>query len=648
MKFTLIALMALSLIGCGNNPQVSFKGAGESQVATLLPTVDAVNLEPLLILRQKGSETELPLDFGTLKTGEKITKDWEMVNVGTAPALKISIPKTIGIYKITNVDCKDSLDIKKLCNLTAEITGRDEKTENEIISIPYEGAEGKVFNLTKPLIAIVINPPVITPTPVGRLVLTPKNHPGGSILLQDVEVGQKSEIQLELRNVGDARVSKIKLPEVNAPYVLKSTNCPVALEKGEACDIFLEYSPVNPKQDNLNYRVQYNDDKNTDQIIVANSIRNVAAAKLEVVDSQINQDIYDMVNVRPETLSPFQEIRGIDVGTLRLNREITFPVLLNNLGGANAIVTEIKDFQGSVISFNRGPFPGKNGTCSNYIASGRCALDIKVKPSEVNKFSDLIEISYQDGRGNLRRLTLVLFGRVREEESSVQCKTIIARSSSEQSQVIRRLDGMSLYKLPYKTKAGTAELEVLFNNDSNNNLRMTRNNESIVAPSVKNAMIQFGFAIDKLDLQKYNSVRLELDILKVSTEGARFDTTEVLCLNENRACSGTYFIDSHFRSLNTRNYNMVGNYFSTELLRSSPESLTSLKALLAPRGLVAKGEAARTDNLFRLKKKLSLESLAGDLKNVSMPEGLNFILADDSTLLALPRLILESESGKCE
>ncbi len=93
---------------------------------------------------------------------------------------------------------------------------------------------------------------------------------------------------------------------------------------------------------------------------------------------------------------------------------------------------------------------------------------------------------------------------------------------------------------------------------------------------------------------------------------------------------------------------MVGNYFSTELLRSSPESLTSLKALLAPRGLVAKGEAARTDNLFRLKKKLSLESLAGDLKNVSMPEGLNFILADDSTLLALPRLILESESGKCE
>lgn len=647
MKIALLALMVLSLTGCGRNPQITRKT--NNQQESLLPTLEPRNMEPQLILRDKELKQEGPYSFGDVKIGDKAVRFWEIVNIGLVNANSIVIPKVIGEFRVTNINCKDQLAVQESCDLKVEIESQKEKLEIEKLTISYADVDGKTFKLEPTLAANIKNSPVVVePELVGRLILIPKNNPQGIILLKDVAIGEKSSIQLELKNVGEASVSKISLPELNAPYVLKSHNCPATLAVAASCDIFFDYSPQEAQIDHLNFSVKYNDDKNVEQVVLANAVRLVTAAKLELVDGIINQDIYDMLSIKPESLSPFQEIRGIDLGTLKVNREVTIPVILNNIGGANAIVTAVKDLQGGIISFNQGPFPGKNGTCSNYMGTGKCSLDIKVKPTDLKDIQDVFEISYQDGRGNLRRLTVVMFAKVKEGHPTLACKTITARSSSEQSEVIKRLNAQSLYKLPYKLKVGTAALDVLFNTDSNLNLRMTRNNETLVAPSVKNAMIQFGFDVDKNELLKYKSVKLELDILKVSTEGAKFDTTEVLCLNENRSCSGTFFIDSHFSTLNTKNYSMISNYFSAELLRSSPENLTTLKAQLAPRGLVAAREAAKSDNLFRLKKKLSLESLAGDLKNVGFPDGLNFVLADDSVLLSAPRLILETESEKCE
>jgi hypothetical protein len=141
---------------------------------------------------------------------------------------------------------------------------------------------------------------------------------------------------------------------------------------------------------------------------------------------------------------------------------------------------------------------------------------------------------------------------------------------------------------------------------------------------------------------------MELDILKIGTEGSRFDTTEIVCLNENRTCSGTYFIDSNFSPLKTTNYKINSQLFSGELLRSArenPESLDHILSLTATKGLV---NLNQNYSVFRLKKRISLRDLFGDyISSEDSGNGLNLILADDSLLLGLPKLILESDQNSC-
>jgi hypothetical protein len=285
------------------------------------------------------------------------------------------------------------------------------------------------------------------------------------------------------------------------------------------------------------------------------------------------------------------------------------------------------------------------------IPKGKCSLNVKVTPTDLGNIHDLVEITYQDKRGSLRRLSLLLFASVKEE-TIVECKSLIARSIVEQSKVVSSLTAAGKYKLPYRLKStvSSAALGLAYNTQSNHNLRMSKNSDSLVVPSNHNVMVQFGFEISKEELLKFKSAKIELDILKISTEGAKFDTTEILCLNENKHCSGTFFIDSNFSHLNTSNYVMQSNYFSQELLRSSAQDITSLREILSTHGsFSAQGAAPAHSRIFRLKKSFPLMSLFGSIKgdSLDLSKGLNFILADDSVLISAPRLILESDDVAC-
>lgn len=640
MKVLMVFLPFLMLASCGKNPHVEAK---KKNLEVLAPLVQTLEAAPELVLRDKASHKEGLLDLGSVKSGESSSVSLELINVGKGRAISIMIPKKIGKFTVENINCDGDLNAEESCELKGLYTGQDEKTDQEKITISYasekQSKEASIY-----LVASTRNPvPVKEDEPI--LTITPKNFPSGPVLMKDVAVNDVVLVQLEILSVGKVSATDVKLPSLSAPFRLKSQDCPATLEPGSFCTVFLEYAPTSEGQGQLEFSVDYNQ-KKVSQIITGTSKVYQEAGKLEVVDGTINIEIYEILQIKPEELSPLQEVRGIDLGVLAVNKEKVFRIEIKNAGAYEAVVTSLRGFQSPLFSFTGGVYPGTGGTCGMTFKKGSCFLEIKVVPNEIKNIHDLIEFTYADGRNQTRRLSLLIFASVKEERLYL-CKTIEARNSAEQAASQNYLSSQGLYKLPYKTKSPKASLSTLMNISSNQNLRFSKHGESLVVPSIHNAMIQFGFDITKEELAKYKSVRLELDILKVSTEGAKFDTTEVLCLNENRRCSGTFFIDSNYSTLNSSTYMIQSNYFSLELARSTPENLSSLRTLLAGRGLVASGEA-KNSSLFRLKKQFPLSSLFGDFRNVGLPKGLNLILADDSLLLTMPKLILESDQEGCD
>lgn len=640
MKTTMVlALSIVMLSSCGRNPHLVRKDL----IETALPSLEPVKISPLLILREKLSKKEQPFNLGELKVGDKASLDLELVNVGTDTARNVKIPTLVGNFNIINIDCSPEVQIAEICNLKIEITAPAPTTEPiaEAFRIAYSNTND-LFHADSTLVASVKAPSAPVSVPKPDVIIIPKNTSSGIVYLKDVPLNEERIVTLEVRNIGNAVAEDLTLPKLSAPYKLISENCQDKLAPADFCEVIFSYTPIAVKEDKMNFDITYSELKTT-QLILANAVKLIVPAKIDVTDGIITQDIYDIIDVKPEMLSHLQEVRGIDLGSLLLGKEVSIKVALNNAGEASAKIIDVKGFQTPEFKMD-GTFPGVGGNCSLNL-KGSCEFVVKVTPKELKNIHDLIELTYEDGNGNKRRLSLVLFASVKTETIAA-CKTIVARNGVDQSIALQKLGAN--YKLPYKTKVGTAALSLLYNTDSNKNLRFTNSSGSVVVPSVKNAMVQFGFNITEEELSKYKSVQVELDILKVGTEGAKFDTTEVICLNEVKKCSGTFFIDSNFSHLNTPNYDMYSNFFSSELLRSSQTNVSSLKEVLAGKGLVANGVGLATDSVYRLKKKFPLHTLFGKTKGIDMSQGLNFVLADDSHLLTMPKLILESSPAECK
>ena len=645
MQFNLFALL-LFLVSCGQNPHLKIK----PKIGALDPNVNPVTATPELILREKGSKKEGVVDFGNLKKGQLHSRQLELINVGQVSAQGIIIPSEAGLFNIENLNCPEVLERGQSCDLNVKINTSKEGVESSTITVEYDPVNQKPQRNVKSFLLALVQSEV-SPA-AAKLVFIPKNYPTGLILLKDIPLFETKRIELELRNVGEVSATNLRFSEISAPYNLLKTNCSTELESGSFCSLEIEYTPTNIQEDSLVLLASskfFEKNINAVQEIKGNGIKLNLAAKIEVVDGEISQDIYEILGVNPESLSPYQEVRGVDVGILTTQMPLRFKLKLKNIGDNSAKIIKIRHPESDEFKYTLGNYPGEKGTCSMSIEKGECVVEILVSPKEIRNISDLLEITYDDGNGITRRLSILLFASVREKQVVV-CKTISARSNTDHREVIKKLIDINSYKLPYKTSspATAATLQTLFNLESNMTVRSENEVSNYVVPTVKNAMVQFGFDITKTELSKYPSVKIEVDILKIGTEGAKFDTTEVLCLNENRVCSGSFFIDSNFSPLKTTNYKLNSQLFSGELLRSAsenPESLDHIFSLTANKGLVSKSD---NYSVFRLKKRIPLKDLFGDYTNFeNFENGLNLILADDSLLLSLPKLVLETDLNSC-
>lgn len=642
MRLTLLVMALAALTSCGQNPHLKVR----PKLEVLNPELDPITVNSLLIMRQKGSKKDGVIDFGKIKIGDTSSREVELINIGKAKSTNIQIPNQIGSYFIDNISCSDSLEVSSKCDLNITLKGENEGLQTETLEVAYDTNTRGSDNTAKAYLVGEVEKNVQR---ISKLVFTPKNFRSGLIVLKDIPLLEKKRIELELRNVGETDVSNLTFSEIKIPYKLESSDCGTELAVDKFCSLVIEYQPTQVAQDDLDLVAtsKTNGGPQASQQIKANSVKLNQPAILDVVDGVIHQDIYRILEINPETLSPLHYVRGVDVGILKKGNPISFRLKLQNVGQHPASVTNIRHLKGPEFSYTNGQYPGLNGTCSMNISKGGCVVDILVTPSESKNIYDLVEITYQDGHGQTRRLSVLLFASVGEREL-VACKTIDARSSDKQREIVTKLTNSGGYKLPYKLQSTTtkAKLQLLYNQDSNLTVR-SLSQQNAVIPIVKNAMVQFGFDITQEELSKYPSVRLELDIFKIGTEGSKFDTTEILCLNENRSCSGTFFIDNNYGALKTNNYRMNTSLFSTELLGSAFENAESLRHIFNQMGTQGVISNSSSYSTFRLKKRLAIKELVGSYNIQNSIHGLNFIVADDSLLLGVPKLVLESDFASC-
>ncbi len=644
----------LILQACGKNPHLSKAASKGSSVVTQLSpqTAQAAQTSPDLILRDKKSGREGLLDLGTSRTGERLTREWELVNVGDGTAHDITIPEKIGQFLITNIDCGNELKPKENCSLVGEIETFKSPTEKNVLEIDYKNEKHQP---RKTQTAIVAQKEIVAPGPVAEVkkanvILVNKNDPSGVVILKDIPVGETREILLELRNVGNLDAQDVILPTVKEPFTIKNINCTKVLKINKSCDIVIVYQPKTPGESRVTLDIDYAPSAGTQEQVqtqvIATAVEVKKPATLALEGGVINQDIYNLLNINPENLSPYHLIRGIDLGTLIKGQDQKFTLVINNNGtGSAAQLTEL-------IKFKSPYFELAGGSCvSGVKIEKKCDLNIIVHAKDLGKIHDVIELTYLDGAGNTRRLSVLTYALVKEVAVPKICKeSKAARDVIAQMKKLGEMNTAGSYKLPYKRSGETAaKLGLLTNTESNQSIRIDFKGNSYVVPSVHNAMVQFGFNLSQNDIESLSDIKVELDILKLTQEDVKFDATEVLCINEIKKCSGAFFFDSNYRVLNTKNYELVNNQFSKELLKSvitDPSSL-ACEQTIGTNHAHKKQSAATTTH--RLKTQISLKEMfkLSDeelIKIVKSKNGINFVLADDSLLLSTPRLVIEKKS----
>jgi hypothetical protein len=486
------------------------------------------------------------------------------------------------------------------------------------------------------------------------LVLKAKNSNEGPILFPETEINQTLTRELELINKGEKNATQIIFNNLPKEFKISDNECKSTLEGLKSCSLKLSFSSSKVGSFNSLIKVDYQREQNKLSVSLTASAQAThlkLPAHLDIQGSSLGKDDLAqfnqyLPNLNQGSLKEYvsHDIRVLNLGEKNLSSSDQILTMIND-GEMNAQIMSISGLEQGLIKFKGSTYPGLKGTCSKNVKSGDCLMQINLSPLLPGRLSDVLNIVYDDGRNNKRKLSVIIYADFKPEVKEPCRDYILSKSHDE------LLSESKDVTFPYyfKKSGVSVSLKKLIGNETNYKITSLAEDGPIAVDTVKNAQLLLGFNAPTKEA-KILDIKVHLDIRKISLEGSQFETTEILCLVSLQKCSGTFFHDSNFAPLNTKKFELINNEFS-QLLTQSVEVSIKDAGLQSRRHVLGDVKQAKELKVFRLKKAVSLKDFYGlndeQLKNL-LGQRMHFVVADDTQILNEPRLEIVYEGNECK
>ncbi len=249
--------------------------------------------------------------------------------------------------------------------------------------------------------------------------------------------------------------------------------------------------------------------------------------------------------------------------SLPVNSNFSKEVILKNVGNTSSIVTAISIEDGTQFSIDEKTM----NECIGDVLEN-CSVITHFNPKEVGKFSDKVKVTYMDNNGISNDIFIKLRGKATDQDRCVEINEVahMPKTISELGE-----DELNM-ELPYfeKISSNSRVIEKLLN-DQENMRAVTLEETSLY---VSDAQVVTSFNIESKRVEgTISGVELTADMKKYVSKNDRayHEKTEILCIENTKACSGVRFISKNYKQHINPAFSMDSDIFSKNLLENGTE-----------------------------------------------------------------------------
>ena len=317
-------------------------------------------------------------DFGTIATGAFVDAVLTVTNSGennattlSAAALTAPIFFTGGNYPGTGGDCGVVLNAGASCSLVVRFAPSASGLATQTLTLDYNDGAASA-QATRDLQGTGANPAAIS-------ISDGPVYDYGS-----VSNGSVSSKVFTLTNTGGVDATAISDIGLGIPFrfgggVFPGTagDCGVTLAVGASCFIDVVFAPTNTGTFSDSIEISFNDGVTTQSSLRAVQGISTSPALVEISNG------------------PFHDFSNIVI-----NQTSDVVLTLTNTGGTDATSMNGEGLSGN-FNFKGGTYPGTGGDCGGELAiNATCDVVVEFAPVTVGGFSDVLEVSYDDGVAN--------------------------------------------------------------------------------------------------------------------------------------------------------------------------------------------------------------------------------------------------------
>lgn len=305
----------------------------------------------------------------------------------------------------------------------------------------------------------------------------------------------------------------------------------------------------------------------------------------------------------------------IDFGSVPVKSSSIVDIALEKtaLNDSAALLTQIR-FQNPSEKFSLTKYSTK---CFEGIKD-KCTLGVVFQPNSDKKESNILIVSYLDANNSEKTIKIKLKGEGLLESKCIEDRVelLLPKKKSDYS------PKESSIELPYyETSSQTDKtLYALANDESNKSY----SHGDQVIEYVEDGQVVLSYDTSKIK-HEVLSTQLAAKMIKSADQGKSFEKTEILCLSNQKLCSGLRFIDSNYSKHINYNYTVVNDIFSQVLVNKRNEQTVSKKKFYTF------DETLSFDEMFGKK----TQEIYTDIESGAI---LPIIFADDIKLAKLPYL----------